>query len=92
MIQKHYYYFGEDVQSKMKGNALNEQNWDILRTDEYDSPFSIEKSIEAYESNCMNQLSYEKAARIIVDELEKRGLSKYRLISLGAGKGILECI
>ena len=89
MVQKHYYFFGDEMQKKMKGNELNEENWNILRNDEVDGLFSIEKDIEAYEANCKKSTSYEAAAKIIVHELEKYE-SIPRIISLGVGKGILE--
>lgn len=89
MVQKHYYFFGDEMQKKMKGDSLNEENWDILRNDEVDGPFSIEKTIESYEANCKKSTSYEGVAKIIIQELEKRK-SDRKIISLGIGKGILE--
>lgn len=89
MVQKHFYNFGNDTQKKIKGRALNEENWDILRNDDVDGPFSIEKNIEAYEANCRKEIFYEGVARIIISELN-RNESKNKIISLGIGKGILE--
>ena len=90
MIQKHYYYFGKSIQDKMDGNSLNEKNWEILRNNEADGSFYLEKTVEAYELNCMNAHSYEKMANIIVNEFDRQNYKTNKVISLGAGKGVLE--
>lgn len=90
MAQEHYYYFGKNLQDKMQGNALDMGNWDILRMDEVDGPFSIEKTIESYEANCMKAESYKDIAEIIVCELKNRDRLDRKIVSLGVGKGILE--
>ena len=89
MVQKHYYYFGDELQKKMNGKALTQENWEVLRNDEVEGPFSIEKTVEAYEENCKKSSSYEEVASIIIQELEKRG-NNNKIVSLGIGKGILE--
>lgn len=88
MVQGHYYYFGKS-QNRIKGDSLDSSNWDALRTDENETPFSIENSIESYENNCRRIKSYENAASIIVSELDKMALLG-PVVSLGVGKGILE--
>ena len=88
MVQKHYFFFGE-TQNKFDGNILNNNNWDVLRTDESDSPFAVEKTVLAYENNCKKMVVYEKVAKIIVSELEKIRDTN-TIVSLGSGKGILE--
>ena len=89
MACKHYYYFGERIQSQMSGDSLNKENWDILRNDDAEGPFSIEKDVEQYEQNNRGAVFYENVAKIILSELQKRN-SANKVISLGVGKGILE--
>ena len=55
----------------MNGNSLNEGNWDMLRNDEADGPFSIEKSVQAYEENCKKATTYEDVAQKIIDIIFK---------------------
>ena len=89
MVHRHYYYFGSEIQKKMVGDNLNMENWDLLRNDEKEGPFSIEKTVEAYEANCKDSHSYEGAANIITREIGKMGYVS-KVVSLGVGKGILE--
>ena len=84
---KHYYYFGNEVQKELNGAMLNENNWDVLRT-QGDKAFALENDIEQYEKNCEQSLEYKEAAKMIVSLLKKNNISK--VVSLGAGKGILE--
>jgi hypothetical protein len=90
MRAKHYYTFEEDIQNKMKKGILNKDNWDILRTDVKDSPFSIEKDISSYEKNCMSSLSNKSLAELLCQSIESQNYKSKKIISLGAGKGILE--
>ena len=90
MIQKHYYYFGKDLSKKMNGDCLNENNWDVLRSDEIEGPFSIEKSEEKYVYNCKKSESYRKIAQIVVKELEIERRLNRKVVSCGVGKGVLE--
>lgn len=92
MRTKHYYRFEENIQDKMQEDCLNQNNWDILRIDEKESPFSIEKDVESYERNCKNSISYENAASQIVSLINKYDSisNKNKVLSLGCGKGILE--
>lgn len=90
MITKHYHYFGKDLSSKMNGNSLNEGNWDMLRNDEADGPFSIEKSVQAYEENCKKAATYEDVAQKIIDIILKENWGFGKIASCGVGKGILE--
>jgi hypothetical protein len=87
---KHYFAFEKELSQKFCDDMLNEKNWDILRMDERDSAFAIEKDIESYEQNCRNAQSYKNAAQKICDILRQENLINKRIISLGAGKGILE--
>lgn len=82
---KHYYYF--DRKQAMK--TLNAENWDVLRVDEKPGPFSIERTIDDYEKNCIRCVEYKKAAEIIARMWTEYRLGE-RLVSLGCGKGILE--
>ncbi len=90
MICKHYFYFGERLASKLEGNYLNEDNWELLRNDEEEGPFSIERTKEKYEENCKKAISYKEAANIIVNYLQEKDLTKKTIVSLGSGKGVLE--
>ncbi len=92
MIAKHYYYFGERMTGKFNGDGreLNSVNWDALRIDDEKSPFAIEKTVEAYETNCMQASSYKVAAEIIVSTIKRNSWTGRKVISCGVGKGILE--
>lgn len=82
---KHYYFF--DREQAME--ALNADNWDMLRLDDKPGPFSIEREISDYEKNCLRCVEYKEAAENIVRIWNEYKLGK-RLVSLGCGKGILE--
>lgn len=90
MRARHYYVFEPEVTKKFSGSKLNETNWNILRTDEVESPFAIENSIEQYEMNCKNSEAYRQVAKLIISVLEEYNLKDKRIVSCGAGKGILE--
>ena len=89
---KHYYEFKPDITQKMTSNSLNAENWDLLRNDDKETPFSIEKSVESYEQNCQSHSSnmYKQAAEIISAEINTHNLKDKKIISLGVGKAILE--
>lgn len=89
MVQKHYYYFGEELTEKIIGESLTKKNWDIIRNDVAPGPFSIEPTIEQYEENCRNTISYRDSAIKIVKYINNNWDNK-RIVSLGVGKGILE--
>ena len=84
MIIEHYEVF----KTKLHSGELNQENWDILRTESAESAYAIEDSIEQYEQNCRNSISYERSAKSIVDILKKYECK--HIVTLGAGKGILE--
>lgn len=90
MKAKHYYMFNERILEQFQGNSLNKDNWDILRIDDEPGPFSIERDIESYERTCMSASEYEYAAEQIQDLLMSKQMDARKMISLGAGKGILE--
>lgn len=85
---KHYFCFDKEIQYKMTSEKLNDQNWDILRTDETKSPFAIERSVTEYEKNCEESLEYKRVAERICESIKKNGYQN--LVSVGVGKGILE--
>lgn len=85
---KHYYYFGEEIQSKMIKRNLDSNNWDLLRNDNSKSPFVIEKSIKDYINNCNRQQKYIEAADITNKFIRSNKIES--IVSLGVGKGILE--
>ena len=76
--------------SKFTGDSLNQNNWDILRTDEKQTPFSFEKNIDDFEKNCLARTDYEIVAKCIIAIIKKNSFNDKRVISMGAGKGILE--
>ena len=81
---KHYFGFSEPL----KVNKVLDQNeWNKLRVNEVESPFTLEKTLEEYERNCMKSLSYKEMAAILCKEFEKDKTRK--IVSCGVGKGIL---
>lgn len=89
---KHYYYFGEQIDMSLGGKvrpALNQDRWDALRTDGRADDFRIEETSSEYESNnrkSENRL-YAEMAKIMCEEIFD---DTDRIISVGAGKAILE--
>lgn len=84
MIIEHYEVFKTELHS----GELNQENWDVLRTESKESAYAIEDSMEQYEQNCRNSVLYEISARSIADILKKYECK--HIVTLGAGKGILE--
>lgn len=84
---KHYCFFGDAVQSKMKSNALECENWELLR-EEGDENFSIERSVDEYRKNCLKATAYAQSAQLIKGLLTKHKID--RAASMGIGKGVLE--
>lgn len=84
MIIEHYEVF----KTKLHSGELNQENWDVLRTESAESAYAIEDSVEQYEQNCRNSISYEESARAIIELLKKYDCK--HAVTLGAGKGILE--
>lgn len=52
--------------------------------------FAFEVSRDAYDRACVARGDYAEAARMVLQALEGHGLQMQPLVSLGAGKGILE--
>ena len=71
MKTKHYAIFSNELMSKFTGDSLNQNNWDILRTDEKQTPFSFEKNIDDFEKNCLARTDYEIVAKCIIDIIKK---------------------
>lgn len=90
MKMKHYFAFDKSISDKFCDDTLNETNWDILRMNEHENAFSLEKDVESYEKNCKNSPKYKHAAEKICSILDSRKLCSQKIISLGVGKGILE--
>jgi len=88
MKTKHYYYFGDDLQSKMESDHLDSRNWDIVRTTSESTLFSFESDIKAYEENCLRLSRYKRFAQEICSILVDIPCTK--IISMGVGKGTLE--
>ena len=87
---KHYYSFPKEITNKFVSDSLNESNWDLLRTDSVESPFAIEKDVESFIKNCELRSDYKEHSQLIINTLNKLNWTKKKIISLGAGKGILE--
>ena len=88
MAIRHYYAFDNDTTAKMQGNALNANNWDVLRTDSADSAFALERTVEAFEANCLAAESYRQAAGALLPRFDRANVT--RIVSFGVGKGTLE--
>lgn len=84
MIIEHYEVF----RTKLRSAELNQENWDLLRTESSEYAYAIEDTIEQYEENCRKAVSYEASAIHIIEILKKYGYK--HIVTLGAGKGILE--
>ena len=84
MIIRHYEVFG----SELGAQELNQENWDVLRMESGESAYAIEDSVEEYEKNCLDSVSYEAAAAQILTVLNEYHCS--HVVSMGMGKGILE--
>lgn len=70
----------------MVNGSRNKINWDLLRQDDANPAFSLEKSKAEYVKNCKGAKTYRRHAACICKKLAK----KDKICSLGAGKGILE--
>lgn len=90
MKTRHHYAFGDRLQDKFQGGALNESNWEVLRLDEMEGPFSLEKNAEDYEKNCEKSIEYKEVAGKIYRLLASEDITVQKIISLGVGKGALE--
>ena len=84
MIIRHYEVF----KSELGSQELNQENWDVLRTESKESAYAIEDNVEQYEKNCLSCVSYEVAAGRILDVLKEHHCG--HVVSMGIGKGILE--
>lgn len=90
MAIKHYYYFGEYHSNSWNGGKLDREKWEELRNNGEDSNFALSESQSEYEKNCQDAIVYKEAAKILNDEIESRRWQDRRIISLGAGTGVLE--
>lgn len=84
MIIEYY----EAFKTQLDSPKLNQRNWDILRTESQESAYAIENSMEEYERNCKESVSYERSSKYIIEILKKQRCK--HVVSLGVGKGILE--
>lgn len=85
---KHFYSFDLNFIKNIKSDKLDKSSWEILRADNQNSDFSIEKSREDYIESCENSDDYQKAAKKICHITSLHNWNK--IVSLGVGKGILE--
>ena len=86
MPTRHYYVF--DNSGSLP--SLNKSAWDSLRTGTDNHAFRFESSVEEYEANCARRADCREVAKAIRDMLLPLGKEVSRLVSLGAGKGIVE--
>lgn len=87
---RHYYRFDKTTMASLDGYQMNLENWEKLRDRSADSSFVLEKTPKSYEENCRKQEAYRILAYQIVDVINKNEIVCDKIISLGAGKGILE--
>ena len=86
MPTKHYYVFN----AEKKVAALDKEAWDSLRTGSDNPAFQFEKSIAEYEANCARREDCLEVAEAIRDILFSIDKEVSCVVSLGAGKGIVE--
>ncbi len=79
MIIRHYEVF----KSELGSQELNQENWDVLRTESKESAYAIEDNVEQYEKNCLSCVSYEVAAGRILDVLKEHHCG--HVVSMGIG-------
>lgn len=86
MPTRHYYVFDNSESLP----SLDKSAWDSLRTVTDNHAFCFESSVEEYEANCARRTDCREVAEAIRDMLPTLGKEVSRLVSLGAGKGIVE--
>ena len=85
MSTKHYYVF-----NNFSGKCLDKDRWDMLRTDGTNPDFGLEATQEEFESTCQKRSDCQTTATCIDDCLINTNTNCTDMISLGAGKGIVE--
>jgi hypothetical protein len=83
------YYYHLDKNSKISGEWLiSKKNWDYLRVDDQETPFSIPKNRHDWIEKSLKDEDIKARAEKIVNLLKKEGLS--RVVSVGVGCAFLE--
>lgn len=86
MPSKHYYVFGDEGAF----DDLNKEAWDALRIGNANPDFRFETSAEEYASACLKRTDCRAVAEVVLDCLHIIGGESMQVVSLGAGKGIVE--
>lgn len=86
MPTRHYFVFNNAQECA----ALDKEAWDFLRTGTDNPAFQFESSVEEYDANCARREDCQKIAGLIRDTLAKLEQNVSHIVSLGAGKGIVE--
>ena len=86
MPTKHYFVFNnfEPI------SQLNKEAWDSLRVGTENPAFQFEATLKEYESNCARRTDCREMAKAIRDAILSIGAGVSSVVSLGAGKGIVE--
>jgi len=86
MPTKHYFVFNnfEPI------SQLNKEAWDSLRVGTENPAFQFEATLKEYESNCARRTDCREMAEAIRDAVLSIGAEVSAVVSLGAGKGIVE--
>lgn len=86
MPTKHYFVFTNSESM----SHLNKEAWDSLRMGTGNPAFQFEATLEEYETNCARRTDCCEVAKTIRDAILSIGAGVSSVVSLGAGKGIVE--
>ena len=86
MPTKHYYEFNNSEPM----SHLDKDAWDSLRVGTENPAFQFEATLEEYEANCTRRTDCREMAKTIRDAILSIGAGVSSVVSLGAGKGIVE--
>ena len=86
MPTKHYFVFTNSESM----SHLNKEAWDSLRMGTGNPAFQFEATLEEYETNCTRRTDCHEVAKVIRDAVLSIGAEVSAVVSLGAGKGIVE--
>lgn len=86
MPAKHYYIFN----SPRSMFSLDKEGWDLLRTGTDNPAFQFETTQADYEANCVKRADCHEVAKTIKLLIKSLDANVSSVISLGAGKGIVE--
>ena len=86
MPTKHYYVFNNSGPM----SCLDKEAWDSLRTGTENPAFQFEQTLEEYEANCARRTDCREVAKTIRDAVLSIDAEVSAVVSLGAGKGVVE--